>query len=47
MIDVLAGIDSITLHYRNVGTRVVAETFVFGRGGLVVQAMSPWAVGPE
>ena len=45
LIDLLVGIDSITLYYRNVGKRVVAETLVFDGDGLVVRAMSQWAVG--
>lgn len=45
LIDLLVGIDSITLYYRNVGKRVVAETLMFGRDGLVARGMSQWAVG--
>ena len=44
LIDLLVGIDSITLYYRNVGKRVVAETLIFDRGGLVTRGMSQWAV---
>ena len=45
LIDLLVGIDSITLYYRNVGKRVVAETLVFDGDGLVARGMSQWAVG--
>jgi len=45
LIDLLVGIDSITLYYRNVGKRVVAETLIFDGDGLVTRGMSQWAVG--
>jgi len=44
LIDLLVGIDSITLYYRNVGKRVVAETLIFDGDGLVTRGMSQWAV---
>lgn len=44
LIDLLVGIDSITLYYRNVGRRVVAETLIFDREGRVIRAMSHWSV---
>jgi len=44
LIDLLVGIDSITLYYRNVGKRVVAETLTFDGDGLVTRGMSQWAV---
>lgn len=47
LIDVLAGIDSITLYYSNVGRRVVAETFVLDGEGRVTKAMSQWSVGRD
>lgn len=47
LIDLLVGIDSITLYYRNVGRRVVAETLTFNRDELVTRGMSQWAVDLE
>ncbi len=44
LVDVLAGIDSITLYYRNVGRRVVAETLMLDRDGRVTKAMSQWSI---
>lgn len=44
LIDLLVGMDSITLYYRNVGKRVVAETLIFDGDGLVWRGMSQWAV---
>lgn len=45
LIDLLVGIDSITLYYRNVGRRVVAETLVFDQTGRAIKAMVQWSVG--
>ena len=39
-IDLLAWIDSITLYYRNVGRRVVAETLIFDAKGRATREMS-------
>jgi ketosteroid isomerase-like protein len=44
LIDLLVGIDSITLYYRNVGRRVVAETLLFGECRRAVRGMSQWSV---
>ena len=44
LIDVLAGVDSITLYYRNVGRRVVAETLWFDAAGKAVRGASQWSV---
>lgn len=44
LIDVLAGIDSITLYYRSVGRRVVAETLIFNEQGKAVKSMAQWSV---
>lgn len=44
LIDLLVGIDSITLYYRNVGRRVVAETFMVDGDGRVTRAMSQWSL---
>lgn len=46
LIDLLVGIDSITIYYRNVGKRIVAETLIFDRDGRVTRAMSQWSVDP-
>lgn len=45
LIDILVGINSITLYYRNVGQRVVAETLLFDEQRRVVKGMSQWSVG--
>ncbi len=44
LIDLLVGIDSITLYYRNVGRRVVAETLLFDARGRVSRGISQWSV---
>ena len=44
LIDLLVGIDSITLYYRNVGRRVVAETLLFDADGKVCRGISQWSV---
>ena len=44
LFDLLVGIDSITLYYRNVGRRVVAETLFFDARGRVSRGMSQWSV---
>ena len=44
LVDLLVGIDSITLYYRNVGRRVVAETLLFAEDRRVVRGMSQWSV---
>ena len=44
LIDVLVGIDSITLYYRNVGRRIVAETLLFDESRRVIKGMSQWSV---
>lgn len=38
LIDVLPGVSSVTLYYRNHRGRTVAETMFFGPGGLVERA---------
>jgi hypothetical protein len=43
-IDVLAGVDSITLYYRSVGRRVVAETLLFDHYGKISRGMAQWSV---
>ena len=44
LIDLLVGIDSITIYYQNVGRRVVAETLLFDAGGRVSRGISQWSV---
>ncbi len=43
LIDVLVGIDAITLYYHNVGRRVVAETLLFNRAGKATRGMAQWS----
>lgn len=44
LIDVLVGIDSITLYYLNVGRRVVAETLLFDDSLRAVKGLSQWSI---
>jgi hypothetical protein len=44
LIDVLVGIESLTLHYRDVGRRVVAETLLINAAGQVTKGMAQWAI---
>ena len=44
LIDLLVGIDSITLYYRNVGKRLVAETLLFDTAGMVSRGISQWSI---
>jgi ketosteroid isomerase-like protein len=44
-LDVLVGVDSITIYYRNVGRRVVAETFFMDDSAKVTKAVSQWSLG--
>lgn len=44
LIDVLVGIDSITLYYLNVGRRVVAETLLFDDSLHAVKGFSQWSI---
>ena len=41
---VLAGVDSVTLHYRGAGGRLAAEVFFFGADGKVARAVAHYAV---
>jgi len=43
LIDVLAGTDAVTLYYRNVGRRVVAETLFFDEAGKATRAAVQWS----
>lgn len=44
LIDLLVGIDSITLYYRSVGRRIVAETLLFDDDRRAIRGMSQWSV---
>jgi len=44
LMDVLVGVDSVTLYYDNVGRRVVAETLTFGAERRAVKGMSQWSI---
>lgn len=44
LLDVLVGVDSVTLYYRNVGRRLVAETFFIDASSRVTKAVSQWSV---
>lgn len=44
LIDILVGVDSITLYYRNVGRRVVAETLLLDENGRATRGMSQWSL---
>lgn len=44
LIDLLVGINSITLYYRNVDRRIVAETLLFDEQRRAVKGMSQWSV---
>jgi ketosteroid isomerase-like protein len=44
LINVLLEVDSLTLYYRNVGRRVVAETLVFNASGKAVKCMAQWSL---
>ena len=45
LMDVLIGVDSLTLYYENVGRRVVAETLIFDTERRAVKGMSQWSIG--
>ena len=44
LIEVLAGVRSITIHYRSIGRRVVAEVLEFNARGEVIRGAAHWAV---
>jgi hypothetical protein len=44
LIDVFIGIGEITLYYRNVGRRVVAETLFINDSGKVTRGFVQWSV---
>ena len=46
-IDVLAGIDSVTLYYRSVGRRLVAETLLFNEQGKATKGMAQWSASND
>jgi ketosteroid isomerase-like protein len=47
LMDVLVGVDSVTIHYRNRGRRVVAETLFLDTSGRVARAVVHWSAGPD
>ncbi len=47
LIDVLAGIDSMTLYYRSIGRRVVAETPLFNQRGKATVGMAQWSASSD
>ena len=44
LIDVFAGIGEMTIYYRNVGRRVVAETLFINESGKVTRGFSQWSI---
>lgn len=46
LLDVFVGIESMTLHYKNVDRRVVAETLFFNRSGKATRGMAQWSIAP-
>ena len=47
LLDVLVGVDAITLYYHNVGRRVVAETLFFDSAGKATRGIAQWSVGEQ
>ncbi len=47
LLDVLAGVRSVTIYYRSVGRRVAAEVLEFNDRGAVVRASAHYTVAPE
>ena len=47
LLDVLVGVDRLTIYYRNVGRRIVAETLTFNEELLAVEGCSQWSVLAE
>lgn len=44
LVDVLVGINQLTIYYRNVGRKVVAETLTFDDALNVISGASQWSV---
>lgn len=44
LIDVLVGINEITIYFRNLGRRVVAETLLFDAAGKVTRGFAQWSI---
>jgi hypothetical protein len=44
LLDVLVGVDQLTIYYRSVGRRVVAETLVFDGSGKAIRGAAQWSV---
>ncbi|MCI0779982.1 MAG: nuclear transport factor 2 family protein [Chloroflexi bacterium] len=47
LLDVLAGINQLTIYYRSVDRNVVAETLTFDSSLKVVSGSSQWSVMPD
>ena len=47
LLDVLVGMDQLTIYYRNVGRRVVAETLTFNASLQAIRGCSQWSVLEE
>jgi hypothetical protein len=45
LLDVLVGVDAITIYYNSVGRRLVCETLFFNEFGKATRAMALWSVG--
>jgi len=43
LLDVLVGVDRLTLYYRSVGRRIVAETLIFDADLLAVEGCAQWS----
>ena len=44
LLDVLLGVDRLTLYYRSVGRRIVAETLTFDAAGKATRGAAQWSV---
>jgi hypothetical protein len=44
LIDVLVGVAQVTLYYRTVGRRVVAETLFIDGSGKVIRGIGQWSI---
>ncbi|MFQ6029430.1 MAG: nuclear transport factor 2 family protein [Dehalococcoidia bacterium] len=44
LLDVLIGINRMTIYYRNVGRKIVAETLTFDNARKVISGASQWSV---
>jgi hypothetical protein len=44
LIDVFVGVESITLYYKSVGRRLVAETLFINRSGKATRGIAQWSI---